>query len=317
LAGRPRVGWIDSQRFDAHRGPARHPERPERLVAIRRRLLRDGLAAQLDRREPELVSAELLARVHEPAYIERVRTMAAEGGGMLDPDTWVVAASWEAAQLAAGGVAQAAREVMAGGWQRAFCLVRPPGHHAARDHGAGFCLFNNVAVGVEAALDAGAERVAIFDWDVHHGDGTQAIFWGRDDVLYASCHQFPYYPGTGARDEVGGDAGRGTTLNCPLPAGAGDDELLAAWRQRVRPALADFAPDLVFVSCGFDADARDELAGLSVTTGGFETLSREVVAFADEVCGGRLVSVLEGGYDLEALADDAAVHVEALLEERE
>jgi acetoin utilization deacetylase AcuC-like enzyme len=178
----------------------------------------------------------------------------------------------------------------------------------------GFCLFGNAAVGAQTAIALGpTKKVAIIDWDVHHGNGTQAIFWERPDVFYASWHQYPLYPGTGLGTETGAGAGLGTTLNCPLPAGAGDREHLDAWHQRIRPALEQFEPELLIISAGFDSDGRDPLAGLCVTAAGFAELSRTVVEWADECCGGRVVSVLEGGYSLDALAEDVALHVETLL----
>ena len=308
-----KIAWLDSSAFDAHDAGVGHPERRERLTAIRQGLARAGLAPELERVEAPPVGRERLEAVHPPAYIDAIEALCSAGGGSLDPDTRVVAASYEAALCAAGAVVAAIDGIAAGRWQRAFCSVRPPGHHALAAEAMGFCVFNNVAVGAQAALDRGlAERVAILDWDVHHGNGTQAIFYSRADVLYASWHQFPFYPGTGAADETGAGPGEGLTVNCPLASGSGDAEVLAAWRERVLPALAGFAPDLVLVSAGFDADARDPLGGLRMSARGYAELTREVVRFAEARAQGRVVSVLEGGYDLEALALDVAAHVGAL-----
>jgi acetoin utilization deacetylase AcuC-like enzyme len=307
------VGWVDSNCFDRHTNGPMHPERPERLTAVREGLARSGAEARLTRVEPTAIDRALLEAVHRPEYVAQIERVCASGGGYLDPDTSVVPESWQAALNAAGAVAGAVRRVISGDWQRAFCSVRPPGHHAPANRAMGFCLFDNVAVGAQAALNAGLSRVAIIDWDVHHGNGTQAIFWRRADVFYASWHQYPFYPGTGSESERGEGEGDGTTINCPLAAGAGDEAYLRAWTERIRPALDTFAPELLLISAGFDADARDPLAGLAVTAAGFETLSRQVVEWADRQCRGRIVSVLEGGYDLEALAEDVSLHVGTLL----
>jgi acetoin utilization deacetylase AcuC-like enzyme len=290
-----------------------HPECPERLAAVREGLARSGVEVQLARVEPVAVDRKLLEAVHRPEYIARIERVCAAGGGYLDPDTSVVRESWPAALSAAGAVADAVGRVIAGEWRRAFCSVRPPGHHAPANRAMGFCLFDNVAVGAQAALGAGLKRVAIIDWDVHHGNGTQAIFWRRADVFYASWHQYPFYPGTGSESERGEGEGEGTTVNCPLAAGAGDDEYLRAWGERIRPALDTFAPELLLISAGFDADGRDPIGGLTVSASGFERLSRQVVEWADRQCRGKVVSVLEGGYDLDALAQDVSLHVATLL----
>jgi acetoin utilization deacetylase AcuC-like enzyme len=308
-----RVGWVDSESFDRHTNGPMHPERPERLAAVREGLARSGAEGRLERVEPTAIDRKLLEAVHAPEYVVRIERICAAGGGYLDPDTSVVPESWPAALNAAGAVADSVGRVISGAWQRAFCSVRPPGHHAPANRAMGFCLFDNVAVGAQAALAAGLKRVAIIDWDVHHGNGTQAIFWRRADVLYASWHQYPFYPGTGSESERGEGEGDGTTINCPLAAGAGDEAYLRAWNERIRPALDSFAPELLLISAGFDADGRDPLAGLTVSAAGCESLSRQVVEWADGQCRGRIVSVLEGGYDLDALAEDVSLHVGTLL----
>jgi len=306
------TGWIDAESFDGHTNGPGHPERPERLEAIRDALGRVSYGSRLVRTQATPVDLDLVRRIHDPSYVAQVEATC-KTGGFLDPDTGVGPASWPAALDAAGAMVQAVNEVLTGTWQRAFCSVRPPGHHATPDRAMGFCLFDNVAIGAQAALDhPDIEKVAIIDWDVHHGNGTQDIFWRRGDVLFASTHQFPMYPGTGAHDETGEGAGEGTTVNCPLPAGAGDPEILQAWRETIRPAVEAFAPDIILISAGFDADARDPLARMEVTAGGFETLSSEVIALADQLCGGRVVSILEGGYSLEALGEDVRIHVDTL-----
>lgn len=308
------IGWIDSHKFDLHINGFRHPECPERLHVIRSEFEQSGIASKLERLEATPVDQELLKRVHRPDYVDALERLCEAGGAQLDPDTSVIRESWPAALNAAGAVTTAVDRVLSGHWHRAFCTVRPPGHHAPANRAMGFCLFNNIAIGAQAALEhEDIDRVAIIDWDAHHGNGTQSIFWKRSDVLYASWHQFPFYPGTGAAREEGESDGLGTTVNCPLPTGAGDAEFMQMWSERIVPALERFTPDLLLVSAGFDADARDPLTGLRVTADGFQKLSSAVVTWADAHCGGQIVSVLEGGYDLQALAEDARRHVETLL----
>lgn len=314
MSKRVAMGWFDSAEFDVHRAPAPHPERPERLEAIRERLHSSGLAELLVRVEPQPIEAKWVLRVHSSGYVDRLSSMVSSGGGFLDADTYVTPGSEKAAQIAAGAVSEAVVAVLRGDLQRALCTVRPPGHHARAVGGMGFCLFNNVAIGAEVALgEPGVERVAILDFDVHHGNGTEEIFYERSDVFYASVHQRPAYPGSGGPGDKGHGKGWGLNLNVPLPPGAGDQQLLAAWHERIAPALETFAPQILLISAGFDADRRDPLAQLEVTTEGFRSLSFAVVEFADRICGGRIVSVLEGGYDVTALADDVQAHLEALL----
>jgi acetoin utilization deacetylase AcuC-like enzyme len=307
------VGWVDSPEFDLHVNGPGHPERPERLLAVRNGLAVSHLDARLHLEPARPVERVLLEHLHAAPYVGTVERLCAAGGGRLDADTAVVPASWEAALKSAGAVTQAVANVLAGTWDRAFCSVRPPGHHATPERAMGFCLFGNAALGAQAALEGGLRRVAILDWDIHHGNGTQAIFWERSDVLYASWHQYPFYPGTGRADEIGAGEGKGFTVNCPFPAGAGESEYLSAWDERIRPALDRHQPELVIISAGFDSDRRDPLGGHTLTASSFEKLSSRVVAWADHNCRGRVVSVLEGGYSLEALEEDVAVHVATLL----
>jgi acetoin utilization deacetylase AcuC-like enzyme len=292
-----------------HPAPPGFPERPERL----RRIL-DHLAgtrgfelavAPAEEGMPVAGAAldAAIARVHAPDYVERFRRAAARGDGLLDTaDNPIAPASFGAARAAAGSTLAALDDVVSGRSPRAFAAVRPPGHHAERAHAMGFCFFNNAAVAAEHAIVAhGRKRVAIVDFDVHHGNGTQHAFEERADVLYASLHQWPFYPGTGAAAETGRGAGKGATLNVPLSAGCGDDEYEAAWRTRVIPALERFAPDLLIVSAGFDAWQGDPLAGMRVTEVGFASWGVHLRRIADAQCGGQCLTVLEGGYDLAAL----------------
>ncbi len=309
---------VSDERFEMHLTGPGHPERPARLAAVRRRL-RD--TRQWDRMHHLAFApapAEAIARVHEDRYVQRLIDACARGSACIDcPDSAICPRSAEIAALAAGGLLAAVDAVMAGSAANAFCAVRPPGHHAEAGMSMGFCLFNNVAIAAcHAQARHGLERVAIVDFDVHHGNGTQHSFEARDDILFISLHQHPdtLYPGTGRAEEEGTAAGKGFTLNLPLMPGAGDDEYTAAFEQRVVPALDAFCPQLLLVSAGFDAAGADPLAQMAVTSAGFEAMTRYLTAAAARHCEGRLVSTLEGGYDLDALADAVVVHVEALLD---
>ena len=298
--------------LEHNNGPG-HPERPERIAAIRGRLERRGLLERLLLLTPEPCSLERIARVHPPSYIEAIRRACAQGPARLDPDTGVVPASWAAALLAAGGALQACDAVVSGRARAAFVCLRPPGHHAEAARAMGFCLFNNAAVAARYLQEEhGLARVLIVDWDVHHGNGTQHLFEEDGSVFYFSTHQFPFYPGTGARGESGRGAGRGATLNVPLPAGSGDDEYLRVFREVLRPAIDRFAPDAVLISAGFDAHRADPLAAMDLTEDGYAGMTRVVREAAERHCGGRIVSLLEGGYDLEALGASVEAHLGAL-----
>lgn len=297
---------ITSERFRGH-DTGTHVENPRRLEAIEAGLRASG---QLDGRpiiEPRPATEDELALVHEPSYIRRIAEFAERGGGWLDADTLIRPDTYEIACLAAGAVIEAVDLVLDGAPRRVFVLPRPPGHHAEPSGGMGFCIFNNVAIGARYALDRrGLSRVAIIDWDVHHGNGTQAAFYESDQVLFVSLHQWPLYPGTGGRDEVGVRHGRGYTLNLPLPPGSSDDIYLEAMRQVVEPRVAEFGPELIMVSAGFDARRDDPLAMMALTDAGFEAIAACVRTWADQLCGGRMVAVVEGGYNLETLGGSVA-----------
>ena len=288
-----------------------HPESPARLKAILAALEAEEFGG-LSRREAPRASVEQIARVHPRAFVEAVLAAIPESGlGGLDADTIVSPGSGEAALRAAGAVCAAVDAIMAGEADNAFCAVRPPGHHAEPQRAMGFCLFNNVAVGAEQARAVhGLARVAVMDFDVHHGNGTQAMFWDDGDLFYASTHQMPLYPGTGGETERGR---ADNIVNAPLAPMAGSGEFRQAMSGIVLPALAEFEPDFVFISAGFDAHASDPLANLRFHEEDYVWATRELMAIARDCCDGRLVSTLEGGYDLKALASSAAAHVRALM----
>jgi acetoin utilization deacetylase AcuC-like enzyme len=293
-------------------GPG-HPECPARLRAIIDHLKRVDLWDALRLIQPEPAPEAAILRVHPQVYLRHLEAAAAEAPTYLDADTPISPDSYRVARLAAGGVLAAADAVMAGRVRNAFVAVRPPGHHALSDRAMGFCLLNNVAIAARHLQVAhGLERVLIADWDVHHGNGTQAIFYEDASVLYFSTHQFPFYPGTGAQGDRGRGNGVGTTVNVPLWAGSGDAEILAAFREHLVPAAEAFRPDFVLISAGFDAHVADPLASLRVTEAGYAELTAVVTSLADRFAAGRVVSVLEGGYHLEALPQAVEAHIRAL-----
>jgi acetoin utilization deacetylase AcuC-like enzyme len=302
-----------------HKTGAGFPERPERLVAIRARFQQTGLIAKLTDLKPLPDPVEWIKQIHAPDYIERVRRACAlcgdDVGEMDTPDMPISAKSYDAAVAAAGGALAAVDAVAAGKVRNAFCAVRPPGHHAVKHGPMGFCLFNNVAIAARYAQKKHHyAKVLIVDWDVHHGNGTQAAFYDDATVFYFSTHRAPFYPGTGNAEEQGSGAGKGTKLNVPYPARTGDREIRKAFEEKLKPAALAFKPDFVLVSAGFDAHGDDPLGGCGMTAEGFGALTRIVRGIAETCCNGRLVTLLEGGYDLAALADSAEAHVRALME---
>jgi acetoin utilization deacetylase AcuC-like enzyme len=284
------------------------------LEAITARLEASDVRERLVRLPAPLVDRKWLETVHTPRHVDRLAQVAPEQGHVyLDADTPMAPGSYRAALQAVGGTLAAIDAVMDGRVANAFCAVRPPGHHAEPSRAMGFCLFNNVAVGARYIQQRyGLARVLIVDWDVHHGNGTQAAFYNDPTVLYVSLHQYPWYPGTGSVEEVGAGPGEGYTLNLPMAAGRGDDEYLAAFDLRIRPVVRDFAPDFVLISAGFDAHRDDPLAMMAVTEFGYRTMTAFVKAWAADTARGRVVSCLEGGYNLSALADSVEIHVRTL-----
>lgn len=294
-----------------HLTPVGHPERPDRLRAIDR-ILEHERFQTLQREVAPMGRVQDIARVHPSSYIDMLHTMAPQGGLVrVDADTTMSPGTWEAAMRGVGGACQAVDEVMSGKVGNAFSASRPPGHHAETARAMGFCLFNNAAVAARYAQQVhGAERVAIVDFDVHHGNGTQDIFWADPTVMYCSTHQMPLYPGSGAANERGE---ANTIVNAPLAAGDGGDEFREAMDLAILPRVESFRPDLVIISAGFDAHARDPLGGLNLVEADFAWATVKLMDIADRSCGGRVVSLLEGGYDLEGLARSAAAHIMTLM----
>jgi acetoin utilization deacetylase AcuC-like enzyme len=295
----------------AHDVGPMHPERPERLRAVLARLSKPEFA-DLKRMEAPLATEEQLSRAHPADFVRGLlAAFPTEGTLELDADTIATPATKEAALRAAGAVVAAVDAVAKGDASNAFCAVRPPGHHAELRQPMGFCFFNSIAVGAYHAQKVhGFKRVAVVDFDVHHGNGTQAIFEQDPTMFFASTHQFPLYPGTGAR----GERGVGNIVNAPLPAGAGSAEFRHAFSEKILPALAEFQPDFLLISAGFDAHADDPLASMMLYEPDYAWVTRELLRIADYSCGGRVVSALEGGYDIAALAESAAAHVKALMD---
>ncbi len=297
------TGLMFDDRMLAHDPGRGHPERPDRLRVLHDRW-RD--AAGFRRIGARLATEDEIARVHDPRHVELVASTAGRSRVVFDADTSTSAESYQAARLAVGGVVDLCTAVVAGEVDNGFAFVRPPGHHAEQSRAMGFCLFNNVAIAAATLRAHGLERVAIVDWDLHHGNGTQHLFEDDPSVLYVSTHQYPFYPGTGAATEVGRGEGAGRTLNVPLPAGFGDGEVSRAFDELVLPIARQFRPDFVLVSAGFDCDGRDPLGGLDVTPAGIAMMARACSRLAEETAGGRIVAVLEGGYDLGAIGDGVA-----------
>jgi acetoin utilization deacetylase AcuC-like enzyme len=295
-----KTGLVLDRRFEDHDTGAGHPERPERIRAIRDLMVQYRREDLVDV-EPRMATPEEIALNHDPEHVARVATTADRAYAAFDADTPVCAKSYETATLAAGGYLRLLETILAGDVDNGFAFVRPPGHHAESDRAMGFCLFNNVAIGARWLRTRGVGRILIVDWDVHHGNGTQDSFYDDPDTLYVSTHQFPFYPGTGAAREVGRGTAAGRTLNVPLPAGCGDDEYVAAFTELIAPIATQFRPEFVLISAGFDADYRDPLAGMQATDEGFRAMTRVLMQVADAHANGRVAAILEGGYDLGAL----------------
>jgi acetoin utilization deacetylase AcuC-like enzyme len=310
----PTTALLADPVFREHLAGREHPERPERFDAVLRGLRQAGLLGRLSRVDGRAATGEELLLCHTPEYLRTAKHDVLSGRPSLTTgDTDITPNSWDVAAQAVGGVLNAVDAVVTGRARNAFCAVRPPGHHATASRGMGFCFFNNAALAARYAQRRhGLERVLIVDWDVHHGNGTEDIFYSDPTVFFFSTHQWPLYPGTGRADETGEAAGVGTTMNFPFPAGSGRTEILGAVQSSLMPAAERFRPDLVVISAGFDSRLGDPLGRFTLTDRDFADLTRAVMEIAARHAGGRVVSVLEGGYNLDGLASAAAAHVEAL-----
>jgi len=303
------VGIVFDERFRSHAAPYDHPENPARLAAIESRLREKDLLSRCARVPAREASDEEILAVHDRSLLKLVESTASRPFSQLDPDTYASAQSALAARLAAGGLVDLTLEVLGGKLDSGLALLRPPGHHAERAQAMGFCLYNNVAVAAAAALSRGARRVLIVDWDLHHGNGTQDIFWNEPAVVYFSTHQAPLYPGTGGADETGGPDAPGHTINVPWPPGRGDADHLAAFDRLLLQVARQFAPDLVLVSAGFDAARGDLLGSQLISPGGYGAMTARLM----ELAKGRVVLALEGGYELEAISASTEACLRVLL----
>jgi acetoin utilization deacetylase AcuC-like enzyme len=311
-----KIGFVYDPAYLRHDSGPRHPENPTRLKAILNHLDAIGFRQLLAFIQPDPAPVTWIHKVHSLEYIHRVEQCCMHGFTLLDsPDTGISTASYEIALLSAGGVLTAIDSVMKGTESRVFCAIRPPGHHAEGERAMGFCIFNNAAIGARYLQEKySIERVLIIDWDGHHGNGTQWIFWEDPSVFYFSIHQYPHYPGTGSRLEKGAGAGQGYTLNIPLSPGCGDKEYIEAFNDFLWAAAITFSPQFILISAGFDAHQDDPLSGMMVTEDGFEDMTRIAVNIAQKHCQGKIVSILEGGYNLIALSHSIERHLSALKE---
>lgn len=302
------TAFLYDEVFLSHKMPPAHPESGERLLACLDAVRTAGLWDRLMHLAPRRADPEEVALAHSVEYVQGVSTF---GSGYLDADTYVSPDTYEAALFAAGAVLTAVDAALAGEARRSFCAVRPPGHHAEQDRGMGFCIFNNVAVGARYALRRGVGKVLIADFDVHHGNGTQNIFYEDDTVFYFSTHQFPHYPGTGSASEKGRGRGEGCTLNIPLPPGSGDEEMEEAYGMSFRETVASFQPEMILVSAGYDLHRSDPLSGFTVSDEGVARLVDEILAAGSEI---PVIFSLEGGYDLRSLGKSVVLTLERMMD---
>ncbi|RCK77677.1 MAG: Acetylspermidine deacetylase [Ignavibacteriae bacterium] len=317
-----KVGFVYNDKFLLHQTGLYHPERPERLKFIIQGLQESKLWQKLQQLVFDKAELETIQKIHSRAHINFVKEVCAKARynnsiELLDAgDTPVCMESFDVALLAVGGCISAVDAVMSGVLKRVFCAVRPPGHHAESNTPMGFCLFNNAAITADYARERyNLKRILILDWDVHHGNGTQEIFYEDDQVFYISLHQYPFYPGTGARSERGKGKGEGFTLNCPMRAGSGENEYIEAFEKDIIPIFSLYQPELFIISAGFDAHKSDPLANINLTEESFVKMTEYVVNYANKFAEGRIISILEGGYDLEALKNSVKIHIETLMKD--
>ncbi|HBC46415.1 MAG TPA: hypothetical protein DEO84_03155 [candidate division Zixibacteria bacterium] len=307
-----KLGVVFDPVFLLHNPGPTHPESPKRLVAVQEAI--KGLDLAITGIPARVASRDELCLVHTPGYVDHILSMKIDGIVQLDPDTAISEHSPEAARKAVGGVIEAVDRVMQGELKKVFCAVRPPGHHAEPDRAMGFCIFNNIAIGAAHALSSwNLERVAIIDWDLHHGNGTQDAFYDSDEVLYISLHQYPFFPGTGTATEQGEGKGLGFNINLPMVPGSSDEDFRTAFQEIIIPALTNYEPELVLISAGFDAHRDDPLGDLYLTTEYFGEMTSILNEIANVSAKGRVISVFEGGYNLQALKDCVAVHLKELV----
>lgn len=310
-----KTGIVKDKRYMQHTAGFDHPESPLRLAAIYEMLDSTDMSRKFTSIEPREATHKEIAAIHSSSYINYIAETCGHSV-QLDPDTATSPETYRIAKLAAGGVMNAIDSVVAGTVDNAFALVRPPGHHAERGSAAGFCIFNNIAIGaMHAILHHNMKRILIVDWDLHHGNGTQHIFYDDQRVLYFSTHQYPYYPGTGGMDEIGQGNGKGYTINVPLRGGRGDGDYVKIFRKILQPVAMEFKPELVLLSAGFDIYHQDPLGNMCVTPGGFAAMAHILLNIADRCCNGRLVAVLEGGYNIQGLTKSVKAVLEVMLGE--
>jgi acetoin utilization deacetylase AcuC-like enzyme len=311
-----KTAHIFDNRYLLHDTGSLHPERAERLRAIEKMIEKSGLDKQLIPVPAREATLDEIMLVHDKDYVDSVAKTSELGGVYLDGDTFASPATFEASLLAAGGLLQAVDRVCQGEVSHAFAMVRPPGHHAERDYAMGFCIFNNVGVAAEYLVKKyHFKRVAVVDFDVHHGNATQHMFYDRSDIFYYSTHRYPFYPGTGAASEKGKGAGAGYTLNIPMAAGEGDEAYQKAFEEKLIPSLREYKPEILLLSAGFDAHVRDPLGGMKVTDAGFRYMAQELQKIALEYCQGKAIYTLEGGYDLEGLASSVKEVLQVLVQD--
>ncbi|MCB1188921.1 MAG: histone deacetylase [Leptospiraceae bacterium] len=301
--------------FWEHETGAYHPETSRRLTAISEKLEKTSYFSNLIRPKVSPASIEQIATIHAKEYVLKFKELVKMGSGHLDPDTPYSEKSFDAASIAAGSGISLVDSIISGESQNGLAIVRPPGHHAEKNHGMGFCMFNNIAIAARYVQSKGFPKVLIVDWDVHHGNGTESAFYEDDTVYFVSLHQYPFYPGSGNVNDKGSGKGLNYNLNVPMQSGTGDDLYLEKFKNQVLKEIDKFVPDFILISAGFDAHANDPLGGLELSTLMYEKMSNLLKQKAKEYCNGRLLSFLEGGYDLKALADSVEAHLSVLVSE--